>query len=502
MEIMKRAAVVHGVNPPPLDVVKYSIEKRLFIGGLPASTTTEEVRQVFGKYGNLQECRLVKGVAFVSYDTWAAAHRALRATDTQPCLQRSKTMPGQGLSVSFAERTMNVGRWGGAAYSKGLDHTRIYIAGLPADLNDTRLVQLASSCGEVLDANLLPPQGNRRACFVQYSLWGEALDAIELFDGKRFPGTTGETMSVDFAFPTGDGIPADVGGGCGGSVFPVAQQRRLVLDTVTCGGENGNDLESLMEIYLNAIDDDTPDNRCSELHKKIMAARAEVAAIAAQGLDPSLNPRRLVVSQFSQKLHDQMILNRLFEPFGHVVNVCLLKQQGVAYIQYHTFSAASRAVANLNGKHFPGVSRDQGLYVNFASGSGSGNDHESLMELYLNAVDDDTPEHICSELHKKIMAARAEEAAIAAHGLDPSLNPRRLVVDQLSPQLHFQMILNQLFEPYGHVVNLRFLKQLGVAYIQYQTFSAASQAVANLNGQHFPGVSRDQGLYVNFAKHR
>eukprot|EP00420_Gonyaulax_spinifera_P006906 CAMPEP_0197934912 /NCGR_PEP_ID=MMETSP1439-20131203/112554_1 /TAXON_ID=66791 /ORGANISM="Gonyaulax spinifera, Strain CCMP409" /LENGTH=134 /DNA_ID=CAMNT_0043557829 /DNA_START=87 /DNA_END=488 /DNA_ORIENTATION=+ len=134
---MKRATPGNG-DPPSLEDIKACIEKRLFIGRLPAGVTEESVREVFGQFGALKECRVLaeKGVAFAGYDTWASAHRALLATDGQPCLSGCSGLP---ISVSFAERTGSVGRGGGTQYAKGLEYSRVFVGGLPDAITDTDL---------------------------------------------------------------------------------------------------------------------------------------------------------------------------------------------------------------------------------------------------------------------------------------------------------------------------------------------------------------------------
>merc|ERR1719329_1071555 len=81
------------------------IEKRLFAGKLPKDVTEEEVQKLFAEFGEITDCKIIegKGVAYVTFSTWAAAHRALASTDGQVSLQGHA--PGQVMSTTFAERT-------------------------------------------------------------------------------------------------------------------------------------------------------------------------------------------------------------------------------------------------------------------------------------------------------------------------------------------------------------------------------------------------------------
>ena len=59
------------------------IEKRLFVGHVPVTTSEQEVFEVFSSFGTVTEVRVLgtKGIAFVRFETWAAAHRALLELD-------------------------------------------------------------------------------------------------------------------------------------------------------------------------------------------------------------------------------------------------------------------------------------------------------------------------------------------------------------------------------------------------------------------------------------
>lgn len=196
---MKRSSASTS-EPPSIEEIKACIEKRLFIGRLSLSDTENDVRDVFSKHGPLAECRLVsgKGVAFVSYSTWAAAHKALLATDNQSCMPGGA---GQPLVVSFAERS-GVPKGSGSHLAKGWDCSRIFVGSLPEACSDNDLFTMFETFGQVQAANLLPakPGGRRRCGFVNFALWGEAMDAVEAMHGQR-PGSNSEALSVTLASP-------------------------------------------------------------------------------------------------------------------------------------------------------------------------------------------------------------------------------------------------------------------------------------------------------------
>jgi len=84
--------------------------------------------------------------------------------------------------------------------------------------------------------------------------------------------------------------------------------------------------------------------------------------VVAQGLDP----RRLFVGQLTREFGDREAFSSLFEPFGQVESIRVLEEKGVAYVQFAEFEAANAALVALNGKHVPGISREQGLNLTFS----------------------------------------------------------------------------------------------------------------------------------------
>merc|ERR1712060_373216 len=91
-----------------------------------------------------------------------------------------------------------------------------------------------------------------------------------------------------------------------------------------------------------------------------------------------------------------------------------------------------------------------------------------------------------------------DELIVVAQGLDP----KRLFVGQLARGISNKETLSGIFEPFGQVESIRLLEEKGVAYVQYTDFESANAALLALNGKHFPGISREQGLNLTFSKRR
>lgn len=566
---MKRGAPGFA-DPPTLDEIKGCIEKRLFIGRLPATVSDDEVREVYGAYGALKECRVLpeKGVAFVSYDTWAAAHKALLSTDNQACL---RSCNGQPIAVSFAERSGSSGR--GSHYAKGSEHSRIFVGGLPESCTDSDLKTLFDVFGKVEAANLLAPKGNRRCGFVNFSLWGEALDAIELLDGQKYPGNEdrrsgSEAMTVVLASPR-EGYSNNkvrrVDAFGGELALPAGLDEGPAADP---------EFESLKVAYLSAVDGDTPAGICDELHRKIMARRPatrQLLAIApfaqsallggGQEAMPMLaagceerDAARLFVGGLPYECTDEE-LKALVEqvqfslpPFQCQLLECrVLPGRGCGYVRFSSWEAAAEAIQALNERAVSGwltplrvrwaTPKGQSPFEGTAAAAAVAQPQEKLLQLALQQVvggaahadglstaltallGGAAPGAAAAQLAAnnasvaQLTAAAAvasslgsigavgssqEEAVIAAQGLDP----KRLFVGQLSRELTDKAALARLFEPFGQIESLRWLEDKGVAYVQYADFGAANAALTTLGGKHIPGISRDQGLNINFSRMR
>eukprot|EP00931_Biecheleriopsis_adriatica_P102810 TRINITY_DN77732_c0_g1_i1.p1 TRINITY_DN77732_c0_g1~~TRINITY_DN77732_c0_g1_i1.p1 ORF type:complete len:357 (+),score=60.00 TRINITY_DN77732_c0_g1_i1:32-1102(+) len=232
--------------------IKSQIERRLFVGRLTSTTKEEDLRQAFGQYGAITDVRLLteKGVAFVTFERWTSAQKALQAMDGNSTLPSSP----QPMAVYFAEKS---GSRGDKSYAKGCDNSRIFVGSLPEGFTDELLKQTFGGFGTVQAANMLPPKGStsRRCGFVNFDLWGEAMDAIEAMDGRPLPGTLdSEPISVVLADP---------------------RERETQYSGLKRGRTESHDnsFESLKAAYIRAVDSDATAAECDEIHRRIMAAR-------------------------------------------------------------------------------------------------------------------------------------------------------------------------------------------------------------------------------------
>jgi len=259
------------------------IDKRLFVGRLAPDTTEEEIRDTFSEFGELSECKIVGGGkwAFVKFDTWARAHRALIETNEKKSL--SGHAAGHTITVSFAERTKKVGRGGGSSLAKGLDNSRVFVRNLPEDADEKDVEEIFKEFGEITAISMLDPKSRKRCAFVTFSLWGEALDAIESVDAKaNSRDEEGLRIRVVMAEPPARNAKGEQAKLPESRLDPIAKRRQIDRSDRYQHTKSGNDsfiteLERLKVAYMRAIDNDSPDSVCSELHESLLDLRSRIA---------------------------------------------------------------------------------------------------------------------------------------------------------------------------------------------------------------------------------
>lgn len=512
---------------PTYEDVVACIEKRLFLGRLPPGITEAQVSQVFSPFGTVTECRIIpeKGVGFVGYTTWAAAHRALLSTDGQACLPGS---PGSAISVSFAEKKSSYVRGAGAHLAKGHDVSRVFVGGLPEAIKDEELHAIFEPYGTVEAVSLLPAKSMRRCGFVNFSIWGEALDSIECLNGTKYPPEGGMIISVVIAQPK-DSERGPKTRRVEEYVAPLPVHEQY-------GGWEGHggavsEWESLKAAYLNALDGMGPASVCDELHREIMNFRAmsrqAMAPIAnaswsgygQKGSRPpaeaaSEDSNRLFVGGLPYDCTDEELLALLDQlefsqpPEQRRVLECrVLPNKGCGYLRFSSRQAANEALQALDQREV--TSWPLPLRVAWATPKGM---HSAPLAPLGHATQfqgqpprarfqgkgggDFAFGHKLSNGGQSAAQAQ-EEASVRAAGMDPT----RLFVGQIAPVSKTQ--LEQLFNGCGPVESIKLIEEKGIAYVQYPDYASAARAVQQLSGRNFPGISKpDIGLNVSFAKVR
>jgi len=553
-------AMAHGGDKyPSLNYadIAAAIEKRLFIGKVPPGTADDEISAIYSTFGTLKECRVVpdrngsgNGIAFVGFDTWSAAHRAMIETDGKTQL-RGHEGTASTLVASFAERKNNVGRGGGLAYAKGLDIARVFVGSLPENTTEADLAARFACVGTVEAATMLPAKARLRCGYVNFSLWGEALDAVELLHGQPLRDEH-EPMTVVLAMPKGrDGVvtgaePMSVTGtprGGGPVVVPAPARRaalpagygaaavseppskwRRVGETTTPAAGSSELMSSLLTAYVTAVNGSGPATACDLIHDQIMKTRESLQAgnltdtgrmrsasvttalmttpggcgsggIAGGG-DP--DKARLFVGGLPHDITDEDLLSLASQlnfptlpPDSCKLLECrVLPGKGCGYLRYASWEAAEEAFAALQGRQVEGWT--QVLRLQWASPRpASGRPPAQPVPPPMVA---DPQTMLGTQQGPLDPMAYATQAEVEANGLDPT----RLFIGQMARECDAGGALKPLFESYGMLQEFRWVMDKGVLYVAYSTFEEAQAAMQGMGNRSVPGVS--MGLNVQFSK--
>ncbi len=85
-------------------------QSKIYVGNLPFSTTSDELQDVFGEFGNITQLNVIKdhatgrskGFAFITFETAAAAEKAVADMN-------GKKMGDRDLKVSIARENNGMG---------------------------------------------------------------------------------------------------------------------------------------------------------------------------------------------------------------------------------------------------------------------------------------------------------------------------------------------------------------------------------------------------------
>eukprot|EP00747_Dinoflagellata_sp_TGD_P169257 gnl/TRDRNA2_/TRDRNA2_197797_c0_seq1.p1 gnl/TRDRNA2_/TRDRNA2_197797_c0~~gnl/TRDRNA2_/TRDRNA2_197797_c0_seq1.p1 ORF type:complete len:565 (-),score=77.42 gnl/TRDRNA2_/TRDRNA2_197797_c0_seq1:55-1704(-) len=513
----------HGGSGPSLNIadIKASIEKRLFIGRVPADTTEDDIRSIFGIYGNLTELRLVadRSICFVGFDSWGSAHRALLETDGKA------EMRGNNLVVSFAERTTSVGRGGGAAYAKGMTINRVFIGNLPEDATEDALMSLFSPYGRIEGCNLLPAKTHRRCAYVNYSIWGEAMDAVERLNGQPLH-AGGDGMAVSLAMPRDGQVQS---GGSTTDRYSDSAKRRRIDDSGTSAAGATPEITRVLNAYITAVNSEASRSACDALHEQLMSCREQArrsAGAVAVPMDmggggyshngyggggghqtammgshayggmahqhtaqPALittssadrDSARLFIGGLPHECTDDDLANLAGQlSFTQPPDLCriiecrVLPNRGCGYLRYCTWEAADEAYAALQGRQvegWPQVLRVQWATPKPQEVTGGGGSAGVVIPEPVGQ-----PDPLCF----------ATKEAIESQGLEAT----RLFVGQIARDAEAGNRLRGCFNNYGHVTEFKFMQDKGILYVSYSKCAEAQAALLNLNNQSLPGISK------------
>jgi len=160
---------------------------KLFVGCLPDDITEEELKTVFGTYGEVTHVVVMKAsptsglrAAFVFYTSRDSGEDAIKVLNN---VYKIRTDAEQTIQVKWA-REKDDGRGGGVAESTS--GFKLFVGSLPSDVSEDELRSVFGTYGEVNVVHLLSPtnQTGNKAALVFYDKKESAEDAIKVLDGQ------------------------------------------------------------------------------------------------------------------------------------------------------------------------------------------------------------------------------------------------------------------------------------------------------------------------------
>lgn len=147
-------------------------DKKIFVGGLSWETTNDELREYFGKYGDIIDCTLKtdpttgrsRGFGFVTFATSDAVNSIVS--------QESHTLNGRNIDPKRAKAR------GGREPSN-----KVFVGGLDPDTSEEEVRSYFGQYGTIVELNLPydKMKGQRRAfCFITYDTDAEADECCKM----------------------------------------------------------------------------------------------------------------------------------------------------------------------------------------------------------------------------------------------------------------------------------------------------------------------------------
>jgi RNA recognition motif-containing protein len=166
----------YGAPPPPPSNSDSNATNELFVGSLPFDVDRAELKRIFDLFGNVVDAIVVvdpatqrsRGFGFVTFDPSDGANAIQRVLRAVPLQVRGRTMevkrakPPMDVAPSRPQRS---GR-PDSPVQDGLYPHKIFVGGLPPDVDRAELKRHFQRYGDVLDtAVMIDPATHRSRCF-------------------------------------------------------------------------------------------------------------------------------------------------------------------------------------------------------------------------------------------------------------------------------------------------------------------------------------------------
>lgn len=347
-----------GSNQPSL---------KLFIGGVSAECTDDDLREAFGAHGEVTDAVIPKdhdgankGIGFVfftSVDEATAAKDALHDTK----------IAGETIRIDFAQVRERPAR-----ESNSEPSLKLVLFGVSAECTENDLREAFSVHGEVIDAFIPKDEdgANKGIGFVSFSSIDEATTAKHALSGTEI---SGEVVRIDFAQVRGrppresNGRPSlklFIGGISAECTDDDLREAFSVYGEVTYAfipKDENDQNKGIAFVSFSSIDEATAAKDAlsgTELARETI--RIDFAQVKERAPREANNPPapKLFVGGVSEECNEAM-LREFFAGCGELTDVYIPKDEsevnkGFAYVAFSSVKEAITAVETLNGKECAG----------------------------------------------------------------------------------------------------------------------------------------------------
>jgi ELAV like protein 2/3/4 len=165
----------------------------LFIGNLTPDVLTDQLKEMFEPFGDIESCRVMvdsatqtsRGFGFVKFRTPDQASYAIH------CMNNSSSKEGSKLLVKFANATED----------EQIPTNNVYVKGLPTTVGSEAIKSLFSPYGMVTESKILTDsttQQSRGQALIRFADVEAAARAISALNNYKYPGTS-KGILVKFA---------------------------------------------------------------------------------------------------------------------------------------------------------------------------------------------------------------------------------------------------------------------------------------------------------------
>ena len=157
-------------------------QTELCVRSLSYDVDEEALRETFEPHGTLTKCKLLRGLAFIQYETHEEAKKALEEED-------GKELMGRKIQVQFSGQSGG-NRGGPSGGPRNSESNTLFVGNLSFKLDEEQITAFFEECGSVTSVRIAMNEEGRPRGFahVEFGSAEEAKKALETKNGEELEG--------------------------------------------------------------------------------------------------------------------------------------------------------------------------------------------------------------------------------------------------------------------------------------------------------------------------